>query len=62
MDFGAFVEYTAGQEALVHISEIADHRVENVTDELSEGQKVNVKIIGIDHLGRVKLSMKALLK
>lgn len=59
MDFGAFVEYTPGQEALVHISEIADHRVEKVTDELKEGQKVTVKIIGIDHLGRVKLSMKA---
>ena len=59
MDFGAFVEYTPGQEALVHISEIADHRVENVTDELKEGQLVKVKIIGIDHLGRVKLSMKA---
>lgn len=58
MDFGAFVEYTPGQEALVHISEIADHRVEKVTDELKEGQKVTVKIIGIDHLGRVKLSMK----
>jgi polyribonucleotide nucleotidyltransferase len=59
MDFGAFVEYLPGQEALVHISEITDHRVEKVTDELKEGQKVTVKIIGIDHLGRVKLSMKA---
>ncbi|HIP32324.1 MAG TPA: polyribonucleotide nucleotidyltransferase [Crocinitomicaceae bacterium] len=59
MDFGAFVEYTPGQEALVHISEIAEHRVEKVTDELKEGQKVTVKIIGIDHLGRVKLSIKA---
>ncbi len=62
MDFGAFVEFLPGQEALVHISEIADHRVEKVSDELKEGQKVDVKIIGIDHLGRVKLSMKALLK
>jgi len=58
-DFGAFVEYLPGQEALLHISEIADHRVNKVTDELKEGQKVKVKIIGIDHLGRVKLSMKA---
>ncbi len=58
MDFGAFVEFMPGQEALVHISEIADHRVEKVTDELKEGQAVKVKIIGIDNLGRVKLSIK----
>lgn len=58
MDFGAFVEYVPGQEALVHVSEIADERVENVADYLKEGQKVKVKIIGQDKMGRIKLSMK----
>jgi len=58
MDFGAFVEYAPGQEALVHISEIDDKRVEKVSDYLKEGQKVKVKLIGIDKMGRVQLSMK----
>ncbi len=58
MDFGAFVEYMPKKEALVHISEIADERVEKVTDYLQEGQRVKVKLIGIDNMGRVKLSMK----
>jgi len=58
MDFGAFVEYLPRKEALVHVSEIANERVEKVSDYLKEGQKIKVKIIGIDNLGRVKLSMK----
>ena len=58
MDFGAFVEYTPGKEALVHISEISNERVEKVSDKLKEGQKIKVKLIGIDKMNRVKLSMK----
>jgi polyribonucleotide nucleotidyltransferase len=58
MDFGAFVEFLPRKEALVHVSEISDERVENVSDVLSEGQKVKVKLIGIDDKGRIKLSMK----
>ncbi len=58
MDFGAFVEFLPGKEALVHVSEIADKRVENVSDYLKEGQKVKVKIIGKDKMGRTKLTMK----
>lgn len=60
MDFGAFVEFMPKQDGLVHVSEISKERVENVTDVLSEGQKVNVKILGFER-GKVKLSMKALL-
>lgn len=58
MDFGAFVEYWPGKEALVHVSEIADERVEKVSDYLKEGQKVKVILLGKDKMGRVKLSMK----
>jgi polyribonucleotide nucleotidyltransferase len=58
MDFGAFVEYVPGKDGLVHVSEIAQERVENVTDYLKEGQRVNVIIKEIDRQGRVKLSMK----
>lgn len=62
MDFGAFVEYTPGKEALVHISEIAAERVEKVGDYLKEGQKISVIITGFDKKGREQLSMKALVK
>ena len=58
MDFGAFVEYVPGKDGLVHVSEISQERVENVTDVLKEGQRVNVIIKEIDRQGRVKLSMK----
>ncbi len=61
MEFGAFVNFMKGQDGLVHVSEIANYRVNKVTDELSEGQEVKVKCIGIDDKGRVKLSIKALL-
>ena len=60
-DFGAFVNILPGKDGLVHISQIANHRVSEVTDELSEGQVVKVKVLDIDRQGRVKLSMKALL-
>ena len=58
MDFGAFVEYHPGKEALVHVSEISNQRVERVEDVLSVGDIVKVKLIGTDKMGRVKLSMK----
>jgi len=58
MDFGAFVQYVPGKDGLVHVSEIAQERVENVNDYLKEGQLVNVIIKEIDRQGRVKLSMK----
>ena len=61
-DFGAFVNILPGKDGLVHISQIAHHRVQNVTDELREGQEVQVKLIEIDKQGRLKLSMKALLQ
>ncbi|MAL97258.1 MAG: polyribonucleotide nucleotidyltransferase [Alteromonadaceae bacterium] len=58
VDFGAFVNILPGKDGLVHISQIADRRVENVSDELSEGQEVLVKVLDVDARGRVKLSMK----
>ena len=58
VDFGAFVNILPGKDGLVHISQIAEHRVENVTDEMSEGQEVLVKVLDVDNRGRVKLSMK----
>jgi polyribonucleotide nucleotidyltransferase len=58
MDFGAFVEFMPGQEGLVHVSEIADERVEKVEDYLKEGQEVKVKLMEIDKMGRKNLSMK----
>lgn len=61
MDFGAFVRITANQDGLVHISQIARHRVEKVSDELTEGQEVRVKVLDVDRSGKVRLSMKALL-
>ncbi|MDX1624898.1 MAG: polyribonucleotide nucleotidyltransferase [Wenzhouxiangellaceae bacterium] len=59
MNFGAFVQILPGKDGLVHISQISDERVENVTDELSEGQKVKVKVLEVDKQGRIRLSMKA---
>jgi polyribonucleotide nucleotidyltransferase len=58
VDFGAFVTILPGKDGLVHISQIAPERVENVTDYLSEGQEVKVKVLDIDQRGRIKLSMK----
>lgn len=58
MDFGAFVEFVPGKEALVHVSEIAQRRIDTVSDVLKEGDKVNVKLTGVDKMGRIKLSMK----
>ena len=58
VDFGAFVEILPGKEGLVHISQIAEERVEKVTDYLSQGQQIKVKVLEIDRQGRVRLSMK----
>ncbi|MAA55133.1 MAG: polyribonucleotide nucleotidyltransferase [Porticoccaceae bacterium] len=58
VDFGAFVNFMPGTDGLVHISQIAKERVNKVTDHLSEGQNVRVKVIDIDNRGRVKLSIK----
>jgi polyribonucleotide nucleotidyltransferase len=59
-DFGAFVNLLPGKDGLVHISQIAEHRVANVSDELHEGQHVRVKVLEIDRQGRVRLSMREL--
>ena len=59
MDFGAFVSGLPGKDGLVHISQIRNERVENVTDKVKEGDIVKVKVIEIDKQGRIKLSMKA---
>ena len=59
MDFGAFVNILPGKDGLVHISQICEERVENVSDKLSEGEFVKVKVLEIDRQGRVRLSMKA---
>ena len=58
VDFGAFVSILPGKDGLVHISQIANERVESVTDYLSEGQEVEVVVLDIDARGRIKLSMK----
>jgi polyribonucleotide nucleotidyltransferase len=58
-DFGAFVNILPGRDGLVHISQIANERIERVSDKLSEGQIVKVKVLEIDRQGRVKLSMRA---
>jgi polyribonucleotide nucleotidyltransferase len=59
MNFGAFVTLTPGRDGLVHISQLSDERVENVTDVVSEGQTVKVKVLEVDKQGRIRLSMKA---
>jgi polyribonucleotide nucleotidyltransferase len=62
LDFGALINLLPGKDGLLHISQIAHERVEKVTDYLSEGQVVRVKVLETDEKGRVKLSMKALLE
>ena len=60
MDFGAFVGILPNKDGLVHISQISEHRVKSVDSVLSEGQMVRVKVLDVDKLGRIKLSMKGL--
>ena len=57
-DFGCFVEFMPGQEGLVHISELANYRVNQVSDICKEGDKMSVKVIGVDNRGKVRLSRK----
>ncbi len=59
VDFGAFVNFLGNFDGLVHISELADRRVDKVTDVVKEGDIVKVKVLGIDDRGKVKLSMRA---
>jgi polyribonucleotide nucleotidyltransferase len=58
MDFGAFVEVTPGTDGLVHISQLADHRVNKVDDIVKVGDIVNIKILEIDREGKIRLSIK----
>ena len=58
MDFGAFVEFLPGKDGLVHISQLADHRVAQVTDVLKEGDKIHVKVLEVDRQGKVRLSKR----
>lgn len=58
MDFGAFVNLKPGKDGFLHISEIKDSRVENIHDEIENGQKVTVKVVQIDQQNRIKLSLK----
>ncbi|WP_420465741.1 polyribonucleotide nucleotidyltransferase [Panacagrimonas sp.] len=59
MDFGAFVTISPGKDGLVHISQLADKRVDKVEDVVKEGQSVRVKVLEVDKQGRIRLSMKA---
>ncbi|MFP4660957.1 MAG: polyribonucleotide nucleotidyltransferase [Halanaerobiales bacterium] len=62
MNFGAFVEFLPGKEGLVHISQLADHHVKSVEDEVSVGDSIPVKVTEIDNQGRINLSRKEALK
>jgi len=62
VDFGAFVNILPGKDGLLHISQIAEERVETVTDYLSEGEEVDVVVLDVDQRGRIKLSIKELPK
>ena len=59
MDFGAFVNFFGARDGLVHISQLAPHRVQKTSDVVKEGDKVKVKLLGMDERGKVRLSMKA---
>jgi polyribonucleotide nucleotidyltransferase len=62
VDFGAFIEFLPGKDGLVHISQIANERVNAVADYLQEGQEVRVKVLDVDARGRIKLSIKEALE
>ena len=61
-DFGAFIEIMPGTDGLLHVSEIAEYRVRDVRDELSEGQQLLVKVINVDPSGKIRLSRRAVLR
>ena len=58
VDFGAFVEILPNMDGLVHISQLAPHRVESVAEEISEGEQILVKVLEIDRQGKIRLSRK----
>jgi len=58
MDFGAFVEVLPGTDGLVHISQLAHHRVQSVSDEVKEGDQILVKVLEVDRQGKIRLSRK----
>ena len=58
VEFGAFVNIMPGTDGLLHISQISNERVANVTDVLKEGQEVKVQVADVDNRGRIKLTMK----
>ena len=58
MDFGAFVEILPGTDGLVHISQLAPHRVKSVSDEVAEGDQILVKVLEVDRQGKIRLSRK----
>jgi polyribonucleotide nucleotidyltransferase len=58
MEFGAFVNFFGAKDGLVHISQLAAARVQKVSDVVKEGDKVKVKLLGLDDRGKVRLSMK----
>jgi polyribonucleotide nucleotidyltransferase len=60
VDFGAFINILPGKDGLLHISQISDERVEKVSDHLTEGDEVRVKVLDVDQRGRIKLSIKEL--
>ena len=62
MDFGAFVEILPGKQGLVHVSQIAEERVENVSDYLAVDQEIKGKVVDVDRQGRIRLSMKEVLQ
>jgi len=62
VEFGAFVEIIPGTDGLLHVSELAHHRVEDVRSEVKEGDQVLVKVVSIDPSGKIRLSRKALLE
>ena len=62
MDFGAFVEILPGTDGLLHVSEMANHRVQDVRSEVKEGDQILVKVVNIDPSGKIRLSRKALLE
>ena len=62
MDFGAFVEILPGTDGLVHISQLADKRVENVKDVVKEGERIPVKVLEVDRQGKIRLSLKEALR
>ena len=62
MNFGAFVQILPGKEGLVHISQLAPHRVNRVEDEVKIGDEVTVRVTEIDHQGRINLTRKGMLE